>query len=76
MNSIHLSQARRIMQSPREFSLRFLTAKGEIRDIPRAISLKWDFDTGTRTIKCFPSNQIRRIRDCLILAINDIEIYI
>ncbi len=75
MESIHLSQARAIMQRSR-FSIRFLTADGKCRHVKEAISLKWDFDTGTRTIKCFPSNQIRRIRDCLILEINDIEVYI
>lgn len=76
MDSIHISQARRIMQSPRAFSLRFLTADGRCRFIDSAVSLKWDFGTGTRIIKCFPSNQIRRIRDVLITQINDIDVYI
>lgn len=76
MDSIHISQARRIMSAPREFSVSFLTSKGECRHIGRAVSLKADFASGTRTIKCFPSNQIRRIRDCLITRINDIEVYI
>ncbi|MBD5386652.1 hypothetical protein HDR70_02035 [bacterium] len=76
MDSIHISQARKIMQSNRPFSLSFLTAQGECRHIDKAISLKPDYDTGTRTIKCWPSNQIRRIRDCLITQINDIDVYI
>ena len=76
MDAIHISQARKIMQSNRPFSLRFLTALGECRFVKSAVSLKPDFITGTRIIKCFPSNQIRRIRDVLILQINDIDVYI
>ncbi|MDE6237839.1 MAG: hypothetical protein K2M45_08230 [Muribaculaceae bacterium] len=74
MQSIHISQARRILNSPEIVSLGFLTAKGEIRRV-RCVSLKWDFKTGTRTVKCIPSNQIRRVRDALIFEINDIEVY-
>lgn len=76
MTSIHLSQARRIMERHEAFSIRFLTKDGEAVDIEKAISLKWDLRTGTRLIKAIPSNQIRRIRDVLILAINDTEVYI
>lgn len=75
MESIHITTARKMMEKG-EFSLDFLTAKGECRHIDKAVSLKWDFRTGTRTIKCIPSNQIRRIRDTLITAINDITVYI
>lgn len=76
MNGMHLSQARRIMNADNEFSIEFLTEKGEMRKIGKAVSLKYSFQTGTRTIKCIPSNQIRRIRDVLIYRINDIEVFL
>lgn len=57
-------------------SLTFLTADGRTIHLEQCVSLKWDSTTGTRTIKAIPSNQIRRIRDVLIIAINDIEVYI
>ena len=78
MNSIHISTARKIMQSG-EFSISFLTQKGEQRHIQRAVSLRYDFHTGTRTIKCIYDDrppQIRRIRDIFIYELNDIEVYL
>lgn len=78
MDAIHISTARRIMEE-NEFSVSFLTAAGEIRHIDRAVSLRYDYLSGTRNIKCLfddrPPN-IRRIRDVFIYEINDIEVYI
>ncbi len=78
MNEIHINTARKIMQRS-EFSISFLTQKGEQRHISRAVSLKYDFPTGTRTIKClYPDKppQVRRIRDVLFFAVNDLEVFI
>ena len=76
MTDIHISQARSIMRMNMPFSVDFLTADARCIHIHQAVSLKWDPDTGTRTIKNIKSGQIRRIRDVLILRINDIEIYV
>ena len=75
MNSMHINTARKIMDRA-EFSIRFLTEKAEFRYIERAVSLKYNFRNGTRTIKAIPSGQIRRIRDALIYQLNDIEVFI
>ena len=76
MKDIHISQARRIMQLPSAFSLTFLTKDGSEVRMAQAVSLKWDMRTGTRTIKSIKSGEIRRIRDSLILEINDIPVFI
>lgn len=78
MTDIHLSTARKIMQHG-EFSLSWVTQSGELRHADRAVSLKYDFKTGTRTIKIIFDDkppQIKRIRDVLITHINDIEVYV
>lgn len=78
MTEIHLSTARKIMQRG-EFSISWLTQSGEKRHADRAVSLKYDMYTGTRSIKCQYDDKppkIRRIRDVLITHINDIEVYV
>ena len=73
---LHLSSARKIMQQDKAFSIVFLTAEAKKIRIENAVSLKWDLRTGTRTLKAIPSGQIRRIRDSLILEINDTPVYL
>lgn len=78
MNAMHLNTARKIMQNS-EFSISFLTQSGEQRHFRRAVSLKYDFRTGTRNIKCLFDDkppQVRRIRDVFIFMVNDIEVFI
>lgn len=78
MDAIHINTARKILDNL-EFSVTFLTQKGEIRHVRRAVSLKYDYLTGTRNIKCLFDDrppQIRRLRDVFIIAVNDIEVYI
>lgn len=78
MDAMHINTGRRIIDRE-EFSLTFLTAAGELRHIDRAVTLRYDYDTGTRNIKVLFDDrppQIRRIRDVLIVAVNDIEVYI
>ncbi len=78
MDAMHLNTARKIIDRS-EFSVTFLTLKGEIRHVQRAVSLKYDYLNGTRNIKCLFDDrppQIRKIRDIFIIEINDIEVYI
>lgn len=76
MTDIHLNNARKLLDRPEPFSIDFLTADGACRHVDKAVSLRYDFETGTRRIKCLASGQIRRIRDVLIMAVNDIEVFI
>lgn len=75
MQSIHLSEARRLLALKNHVKITVLTSKGEIQTHDNARPLQADFYAGTRNIK-LPNGEIRRIRDTLILAINDIEVFI
>lgn len=41
-----------------------------------AVSLSYDVYTGLRTIKLLRSGQKRSIRDCLIISINDFDVFL
>lgn len=73
MQYIHISTARKIMESPERFSLKVWKKDGSIMECNDVISLRYDFYRGTRRIK-FPNGQIRQIRDVLIFEINGMEV--
>lgn len=73
---LHINDARKIMARPQPFSIKFLTTDSRIIHVESAVSLKEDLRSGTRTIKCIPSNQIRRVRDAFILELNDNKVFI
>ena len=75
-NAIHLSQARKILSSGKPCSLRVLDRKGQVLELHNCVGLKYDFYEGVRRIKLLESRQIRQIRDCLILEINDYGVYL
>lgn len=49
---------------------------GSLITVEPAVSLRYDFYTGMRTIKNIRSGQIRSIHDCLIVRINDFEVFL
>lgn len=90
MNRIHISTAIHMLESPEPVSLTVLTTKGESRHYDRVIGLKRQHYAGSRNIKILPKEtnsltpkksplnqpgEIRKIRDCLILAVNGIEVF-
>ena len=75
-NAIHISQARKILSSGKPCSLRVLDRKGQVLELHNCVGLKYDFYEGVRRIKLLESRQIRQIRDCLILEINDYGVYL
>ena len=76
MPPIHLSQLRKMLDSPKPFTIKVWTAKGEIETYENCVSLKYDFYRGTRRIKLMSSRQIRTVRDVCIFRFNDIEVYL
>lgn len=76
MQSIHLSTARKMLDSPDPVNLKVLTSKGEILELNNCVSLRFDFYKGTRRMKLLDSRQIRQIRDVCIIAINDMEVFL
>lgn len=75
--ALHISQARKLMDSGERFNLSYVRAKnGIVMDAIDVVSLRYDIYTGTRTIKFLRSGQPRTIRDCLIIGINNQDVYL
>lgn len=76
MNAIHLKTALQILNAGKPVNLRVLTAKGELREYNNCIGLPHKEKTTYRNIRLMASGQIRKIRDILIIGINDLEVFI
>jgi len=76
MNAIHITTAKKMLDSHDPVSICVWTSKGEIQTYPDCISLHYDFYTGTRNVKLRPSNQIRKIRDVCIFRLNGMEVFL
>lgn len=57
-------------------SLTVAKKDGSLMELNDAVSLRYNYYQGTRTIKISRSAQIRTIRDCLITRINDFEVFL
>lgn len=49
---------------------------GSIITAQDVVSLRYDVYTGMRTIKFLRNGQIRSIHDCLIIGINDLDVFL
>jgi hypothetical protein len=76
MDSLHISQARPILDRGEPVSLVVVKKNGQLMEANNVVSLRYDYYKGTRTIKFLASGQIRLIHDCCIIALNDFEIYL
>lgn len=74
--AVHITTARRMMGNGQRVTLGVWKANGERLELPDCVSLRFDTDTGTRNVKLIGSGQIRKIRDCCIYRINDLEVYL
>ena len=78
-SSIHINEARRILDKGDPVRLSVVKKDGSILDITDknpVVSLSYDFHTGLRTIKFLRSGEKRTIRDCMIIAINDYDVFL
>lgn len=74
-NSIHISTALHMLSAPEPVDLTVVTKSGEVRTYKRVVGLKPQHYAGSRNIKFLESGEIRKIRDCLILAVNGLEVF-
>jgi len=65
-----------MLQQPDPVDLQVWSTKGEILTYKNCISLKFDFYSGTRTVKLLDSNQVRKVRDVCIHQINGMEVFL
>lgn len=49
---------------------------GSVISADNVVSLRYDYYTGMRTIKFLRNGLIRSIHDCLIIAINDFDVFL
>lgn len=75
-NAIHINQARSMLDSGKPVRLTVVKKNGGVMTIDNAVSLTYDVYTGMRSIKVLQSNQIRSIRDCLIIGINEYDVFL
>lgn len=76
MNAIHLSTAQHMLLRPDAVDLDIYTADGRLLHLANCISLKYNFYSGTRTVKILSSNQIRTVRDVCIARINSLDVFL
>ena len=74
-SSIHISTPKKMQQSPDPVDIKLWTRSGEIQCCNRGISLRYDFDKGTRRMKLLDSNEIRQLRDVCVFEINGMEVF-
>lgn len=76
MKSIHISTARKMLDSGDPLDMKVWAKDGKVLEFHRAVGLRYDFRRGTRQVKLLDSRQIRTIRDVLIFEINGMEVFI
>lgn len=74
--SIHISTARKMLESPDPVDLEFWTKDGHLIALKDCVALRYDFRAGTHNIKVLSSQQIRTIRDVCLYKINDMTIFL
>ncbi len=78
-STIHINEARRILDKGEPVRMSVVKMDGSVLDITDdnpAVSLSYDVYTGLRTIKFLRSGAHRTIRDCMIIAINDYDVFL
>lgn len=76
MHSIHISTARRMLESPEPVTISFWKRDGSIVTWSDVVPLRYNFHEGTRTFKSLRSNEIRKVRDTTIFLLNDMEVFL
>lgn len=76
-DAIHISTARKMLDRGQPVSIDYVRKRdGSIMHADNVVSLRYDFYSGLRTIKCLRSGQKRTIHDVCIIAINEFEVFL
>ena len=65
-----------MLDSGQKVDLYVVRKNGTLLEAKDVVSLRYDFYAGTRTIKFLRSGKKRTIRDCLIIGINDFDVFL
>lgn len=74
--AIHISQARRILDSHQPVTVAAWTADHKILVMERVVPLAYNYRAGTRNFRNSASGQIRKVREACIFRVNDCEVYL
>lgn len=76
MQKIHINTARELLKNKQPVDLSVWKKDGSILELKDCVTLHYDYYGGWRNVKCLKSGEMRRIRDCLIFRINDMEVFL
>lgn len=74
--SVHITTARQMLNSGDPVDITVWKSDGSILELRNVISLRYSFYGGWRNIKLLQSGQMRKIRDCCIFRINNLEVFL
>lgn len=74
--SVHISAARAMLNTGDPVTLSVWKADGSVMVLSDCVSLRYNFYGGWRNVKLLSSGVCRKIRDCCIFKINDLEVYL
>ena len=76
--SIHISTARTMLNSGDPVDISVWKSDGSILELRNVISLslRYSFYGGWRNVKILSSGECRKIRDCCIYRVNDLEVFL
>ena len=74
--SIHISTARTMLNSGDPVDISVWKSDGSILELGNVISLRYSFYVGWRNVKLLTSGECRRVRDCCIFRVNDLEVFL
>ena len=75
-HSIHISTARTMLNSGDLVDISVWKSDGSILELRNVISLRYSFYGGWRNVKILSSGECRKIRDCCIFRVNDLEVFL
>ena len=65
-----------MLDSGKPVSLTYVKKNGQIMNVDNAVSLRYDYYAGTRTIKLLRNGRKLTIHDVCIIAIDDFEVFL
>ena len=74
--AINITTARTMLNSGDPVDISVWKANGEILHLHNCISLRYDFYGGWRNVKILSSGECRKIRNCSIFKVNDLEVFL
>lgn len=75
-HSVQITTARTMLNSGDPVDISVWKSNGSILELRNVISLRYSFYGGWRNIKLLQSGQMRKIRDCCIFRVNNLEIFL